>query len=110
VFAIGDAALIDQPGDDPAPPTAQAAWQAADVAGANVARALRGDALREWTYDDKGTVVSIGESAVAHGVSILPFVDTFGGWAAQFLKKAIAARWIKDVAGYGRALRAWPEM
>ncbi len=110
IFAIGDAALVDQPGDDPAPPTAQAAWQAAEVAGANVARAVRGESLREWTFVDKGTVVSVGESAVAHDVSVVPLVDTFGGRPAQFLKKAIAARWIKDVAGYGRALRAWPKM
>lgn len=26
VFALGDCALVDQPGDQPAPPTAQAAW------------------------------------------------------------------------------------
>jgi NADH dehydrogenase len=110
VFAVGDAALVDQPGDEPAPPTAQAAWQAADVAGANVARAVRGDPIQDWTFDDKGTVVSVGESAVAHGVKGLPLVDTFGGRPAQFLKKAIAARWIKDVAGWGRALRAWPKM
>ncbi len=110
VFAIGDCALIDQPGNEPAPPTAQAAWQAAEVAGRNVVRAVRGQPLQRWTYDDKGTVVSVGEAAVAHDVSIVPFVDIFGGFPAQTLKKAIAARWIRDVAGTGRALRAWPDM
>jgi len=45
IFAIGDCALVDQPGDDPAPPTAQAAWQAAEVAGENLARAIRGRPL-----------------------------------------------------------------
>jgi NADH dehydrogenase len=110
VFAIGDAALIDQPGDDEAPPTAQAAWQAAEVAGENIARAIRGQPLKSWTYDDKGTVVSVGEAAVAHDVYVVPFVDTFGGFPAKFLKKAIATRWIKDVASYGRALSAWPDM
>jgi len=110
VFAIGDCALIDQPGNDHAPPTAQAAWQAAAVAGRNVVRAVRGQPLRRWTYDDKGTVVSVGEAAIAHDVSLAPFVDTFGGLPARTLKKAIAARWIRDVAGTGRALRAWSEM
>ena len=110
VFAIGDAALIDQPGEEPAPPTAQAAWQAAEVVGENIAREMRGKPLKKWKYDNKGTVISVGEDAVAHDVSVVPFVDTFGGFAAQTLKKAIAARWISDITGYRRALDAWPDM
>lgn len=110
VFALGDCALIDQPSEDPAPPTAQAAWQAAEVVGKNVAREIRGQPLRKWKYKDKGTVVSVGESAVAHDVFIVPFVDTFGGFPAKFLKKAIAARWIRDVSSAGRALSAWSDM
>jgi NADH dehydrogenase len=109
VFAIGDSALIEQD-SDPAPPTAQAAWQAAEVAGENIARAIRGQPLTDWTYDDKGTVVSVGEAAVAHDVSILPFVDTFGGFPARTLKKAIAARWIASITGVSRAASAWPDM
>ena len=110
VFAIGDAALIDQPGDDPAPPTAQAAWQAAEVIGKNVAREMRGQPLKEWKYKNKGTVVSVGEDAVAHDVFIVPFVDTFGGFPARNLKKAIATRWINDITGIGRAKNAWADM
>jgi NADH dehydrogenase len=110
VFALGDCALIDQPGEDPAPPTAQAAWQAAEVIGRNVAYAIRGQPLDKWTYKDKGTVVSVGESAVAHDVFVVPIIDTFGGFPAKFLKKAIAARWIKDVGSYGRAISAWSDM
>ncbi|KAA9409503.1 NAD(P)/FAD-dependent oxidoreductase [Haloarcula hispanica] len=109
VFAIGDSALIDQPGDQPAPPTAQAAWQAAEVAGENLARAVRGQPLKTWTHKDKGTVVSVGEKAVAHDVVNMP-IETFGGMPAKLLKKAIAARWIKDVTGVGRAVKAWPDM
>jgi len=110
VFAIGDAAVVDQPGSDPAPPTAQAAWEAAAVVGENVARAMRGQSLKQWTYKSKGTVVSVGDSAVAHDIFIVPFVDTFGGLPAKLFKKGIAARWIADVDGVGRAIRAWPDM
>jgi len=109
VFAVGDCALIDQPGENPAPPTAQAAWQAAEVAGENLARAVRGQPLETWTYTDKGTVVSIGEKAVAHDVIYSP-LSTFGGTPAQLIKKAIATRWIADVAGLTRAIQAWPDM
>ncbi|MFC7020919.1 MULTISPECIES: NAD(P)/FAD-dependent oxidoreductase [Haloarcula] len=109
VFAIGDCALIDQPGEQPAPPTAQAAWQAAEVAGENLARAVRGQPLTTWTHKDKGTVISVGEKAVAHDVMGLP-ISTFGGLPAKILKKGIAARWIADVTGIGRAAKAWPDM
>lgn len=109
VFALGDSALIEQGPEAIAPPTAQAAWQAADVAGENVARAIKGQPLKTWVHDDKGTVISVGEDAVAHGVKGVP-INTFGGPAARALKKAIAARWIADVSSVGRAIDAWSDM
>jgi NADH dehydrogenase len=109
VFAIGDCALVDQPEENPAPPTAQAAWQAAEVAGKNLVRRVRGQPLTEWTHKDKGTVVSVGEEAVAHDVIYFP-LTTFGGIPARLLKKGIAARWIADIAGVGRAVDAWSDM
>ncbi len=105
VFAVGDAALVEQ-GDDVAPPTAQAAWQADDVLAENVARAMEGRPLETWTYEDKGTVLSVGDSAVAHEVFGLP-VGPFDGFPAKVLKKVIAARWLKDVSSYRRAISAW---
>jgi len=110
VFAIGDSALIEQPGEDPAPPTAQAAWQAADVAAENVVRAIEGRRPNTWVHEDKGTVISVGDKAVAHDVQAFGVsapVTTFGGFPAKNLKKAIAARWIADVSSYQRALSAW---
>ena len=109
VFAIGDTALIEQGPEEFAPPTAQAAWQAAEVAGENLFRAVEGGSLRTWTHDDKGTLVSVGDEAVAHGVDVLP-IDTFGGLGAETLKKFVAARWIADVSSIGRAIDAWSDM
>ncbi|WP_435184404.1 NAD(P)/FAD-dependent oxidoreductase [Halobellus sp. EA9] len=114
VFALGDTALVEQGPDDVAPPTAQAAWQAADVAGENVARAVAGKPLKTWRHDDKGTVVSVGDDAVAHDVK-LPVLgrfpmNVFGGPAARNLKKTIAARWIADVASPRHALDAWDSL
>ncbi|MFB6078713.1 MAG: NAD(P)/FAD-dependent oxidoreductase [Halarchaeum sp.] len=109
VFAIGDNSLIDQ-GENPAPPTAQAAWQAADVVGKNIAAAIEGRALERWTYEDQGTLVSIGEDAVAHQVKYNGFespVETFGGLPAKTLKKGAAARWINKITGPKRVLDAW---
>jgi NADH dehydrogenase len=109
VFAIGDTALVDQGPDEFAPPTAQAAWQAAEVAGENLLRAARDEPLETWSYDDKGTLVSVGERAVAHGVDVLP-MNTFGGPGANVLKKLVAARWIADVSSLGRAIRSWDDL
>ncbi|NEU56780.1 NAD(P)/FAD-dependent oxidoreductase [Halorussus sp. MSC15.2] len=108
VFAIGDSAIIDQ-GEDPAPPTAQAAWQAAEVAGQNIARAINDQPLKTWTYDDKGTLISVGETAVAHDVDSVP-IRTFNSYPAKFLKKAVAARWIADLTSWPRALKAWDSL
>ena len=113
VFAIGDTALIEQD-DEPAPPTAQAAWQAAEVAGENVARAIDDRPLKRWRYDDKGTLISVGEKAVAHDVKVPPGVKfplkTFGGTPGKFLKKFVAARWIADMSSWGRAKKAWGDL
>ncbi|WP_049970889.1 NAD(P)/FAD-dependent oxidoreductase [Haladaptatus cibarius] len=112
VFAIGDSAIIDQ-GENPAPPTAQAAWQAAEVVGENIAREIRGQPLKTWTFDDKGTVISIGDDAVAHSVKAggmdVP-ISTFSSAPAEILKKVIAARWIADITSWNRAFKAWDSL
>jgi NADH dehydrogenase len=110
VFAIGDTALVDQHDGDPAPPTAQAAWQAAEVAGENIAHAIRGQPLKEWTYKNKGTVISVDEDAVAHDINMVPFVNTFGGFPALILKKAIATRWIASITSVRDATSAWSDI
>jgi NADH dehydrogenase len=113
VFAVGDTAHVDQPGDDDAeaPPTAQAAWDAADIVGRNVARRIEGRPLETWEYEDKGTLISVGDQAIAHDVTLpvgfpIP-VETFGSYPAKFLKKAAAARWIARISSYDRAMNAW---
>jgi NADH dehydrogenase len=110
VFAVGDAAVVDLDGGT-APPTAQAAWDAAPVAARNVVRASRDRPLETWHHEDKGTLISVGDTAVANqvklpGLGSLP-VETFDGAPAKFLKKAAAARWIATVSSPGRALGAW---
>jgi len=109
VFAIGDTALIDQGEDDVAPPTAVAAWTAAEVAGENLVNAVQGRPLSQWTYEDKGTLISVGDEAVAHDIDALPF-DTFGGIGAKLLKKGAAVRWIASVSSVSRGMDAWSDM
>ncbi|QDX41063.1 NAD(P)/FAD-dependent oxidoreductase [Salarchaeum sp. JOR-1] len=110
VFAIGDSAIIEQPGENPAPPTALAAWQAAEVAAKNVANAIDDHPLETWTYHDEGTLISIGDTAVAHEVTVYGIdapVRTFNGLSAKMLKKGAAARWIAKITSPTRAIKAW---
>ena len=108
IFALGDAAIIQQHGV-PAPPTAQAAWQAAPIAAANIKAAVTGKPLTPWEYESKGTLVSIGDVAVAHGIPGVPR-ETFDSFPAAFLKKAVAARWIASVDSWRHAASLWSDL
>lgn len=108
VFALGDAALVAQ-GNDSAPPTAQAAWDAATVLGENVRREIDGQSLKSWSYDGKGTLISIGETSIAADIPYVPFA-VFDSIPATILKKGAAARWIASITSWSRALRAWNDL
>lgn len=128
VYAIGDSALVDQDTEEGAlgeqviwqrivnpdtenvpPPTAEAAMEEGEHIGKNIARIHRGDEPVDWAYIDKGTLVSVGDNAVAHGVIGIP-VNTFSGPAARTLKRAISARWIGQISSPKRAITSWIDM
>lgn len=108
VFAIADAAAIDADGGS-VPPTAQAAWQAGEAAAENVIRTVDGRPLEPFRYRDRGTILSIGETALAHDVP--GFTGrTFDGPPAAVLKKLVAARWIATLTDWPRGLRVWSSL
>ncbi len=104
VFVAGDAAFVDD--ESPAPPTAQAAWQAGKTAAENVVRSVQGRPLIRFRYRDRGTLLSVGDTAVAHSIPGFPG-RTFGGLPARMLKKGVAARWIASITSAQRAARVW---
>lgn len=106
VFALGDAAVIESSGR-PVPPTAQAAWQAAEVVVDNVRRTIEGRPLIDFEFRSKGTLLSVGDTAIARGVTLSP-VRTLTGLPATILKKAVAARWIASITSWSNARAAWP--
>jgi NADH dehydrogenase len=60
IFAIGDCAAFTPPGATlPVPPRAQAAHQMAATAFANIAALIEGRPLREFRYQDHGSLVSL---------------------------------------------------
>ncbi|SFR64969.1 NAD(P)/FAD-dependent oxidoreductase [Halogeometricum limi] len=128
VFAIGDSALVAQDteggplsehdlweqvvhpdADASPPPTAEAAMEEGTHVGQNVARTIEGRDLVHWSYIDKGTLVSVGDDAVAHDVLGVP-LETFGGRPARFVKKSISFRWLRKISSLRRAARAWDDM
>jgi NADH dehydrogenase len=61
IFAIGDCASCPRPGfAQPVPPRAQAAHQMADFMVGQINARLSGGKLREYTYRDFGSLVSLG--------------------------------------------------
>lgn len=59
IFALGDCAYCPQGEDSAVPPRAQAAHQQASQLADNLQRALRGEALQDFTYRDRGSLVSL---------------------------------------------------
>lgn len=60
IFAIGDCCSFTPPGETrPVPPRAQAAHQMASIAFENIRRAIAGKALRDFHYEDHGSLVSL---------------------------------------------------
>jgi NADH dehydrogenase len=108
VFAVGDSALVET-ADGPAPPTAQAAIQAGAAVADNVVKDANGSAPTDWSYTDRGTLVSVGERALANDVLGLP-TGVVGGAIARTLKKGVAAQWIASVTSWSRALRSWQSL
>ncbi|WP_423747409.1 FAD-dependent oxidoreductase (plasmid) [Haladaptatus sp. SPP-AMP-3] len=128
VLAIGDAALVEQDAeggplseqdaweavvnpdtDDVPPPTAEAAMEEGEHVGENVARMIDDREPVHWSYINKGTLVSVGDEAVAHDILGIP-LNTFSGPGARVLKKSISARWIGESSSWLAAAKAWPDM
>jgi len=90
VFVLGDCSWkMDQETGKPYPPTAQLAMQEGETAAYNLRALLHGEPLKEFTFDDKGTVASLG---VSDGVGVV-FGDTkLQGKSAAAMKKVVDDR------------------
>ncbi len=60
IFAIGDCAACPQEDGKPVPPRAQSAHQEAAMLATSLTRMLQGKPLLEFTYHDRGSLVSLG--------------------------------------------------
>jgi NADH dehydrogenase len=83
IQVIGDLAAVEHNGR-PVPGVAPAAMQMGAHAGANIVRALRGEALQTFRYLDKGSLATIGRS---RGVAVFGSFKLWGfaAWMAWLL-------------------------
>ncbi|MEH7334162.1 NAD(P)/FAD-dependent oxidoreductase [Neobacillus drentensis] len=103
VFIIGDSSLvINEEINRPYPPTAQIAMQQGDLVARNLAALVRNKTeLETFTFDNKGTVCSLGEDD-AIGVV---FGKKITGAKASFMKKVVDNRSLYMIGGAGLVLK-----
>ncbi len=102
-FMIGDSSLmINEEINRPYPPTAQIAMQQGEVCARNIAALVRNKSeLETFTFDNKGTVCSLGEDD-AIGVV---FGKKITGAKASFMKKVVDNRSLYMIGGAGLVLK-----
>ncbi|HEY6552281.1 MAG TPA: NAD(P)/FAD-dependent oxidoreductase [Vicinamibacteria bacterium] len=81
VFVIGDLVSLEQDGR-PIPGVAPAAMQMGRHTAANIARAVRGEALLPFRYRDKGSLATIGRRAGVAWFGGRRTLSGFWAWAA----------------------------
>ncbi|WP_274363875.1 NAD(P)/FAD-dependent oxidoreductase [Paenibacillus thermotolerans] len=101
VFIIGDSSIVFNEEGRPYPPTAQMAMQQGDVLASNLVASIRGSALKEFKYESKGTVASLGKGE-AIGIA---FGRKYKGGTAAMLKKLIDLRYLYLIGGIPLVLK-----
>lgn len=103
VFILGDCAwVMNKESGRPYPPTAQIAIQEADVCAANIAALIRGGALKEFVFDNKGTVASLGGR---HAMGTIFDGKKLFGFSAKVMKNVIDDRYLFMLGGPGLVLK-----
>jgi NADH dehydrogenase len=98
VWAIGDIAAVPGPDGKPYAPTAQVATRQADVLAENVARAVRGQPGKPFTFKDSGSIAALGcRTAVAKVFGL-----RLAGFPAWFLYRTV---YLLKMPTWGRRIR-----
>ncbi|MEK4554584.1 NAD(P)/FAD-dependent oxidoreductase [Jeotgalicoccus sp. FSL K6-3177] len=98
IFAIGDvAAVMNGTGENarPYPTTAQIAMQLGEHTAKNIKLKLNGEKMEPFSYDDKGTVCSLGTK---DGIGVV-LGREIKGKPAAFMKKVIDTRAVLKIGG-----------
>lgn len=107
IFALGDCCSCLLPGRDrPIPPRAQSAHQMADLVLTNLVRAQSGKPLRDFVYQDRGSLVSLSRfstvgSLMGNLVGGRMFVE---GWIARMVYTSLYRMHLIAIHGWVRGL------
>ncbi len=109
IFALGDCAAcpLDEAGSGFVPPRAQAADQQSKFLASQLPRFLDGRTLRHYTYRDRGSLVSLDDTAVGTLMGALLGNVTFEGWAARMSYRMLYRSHQRALHGSFRALVLW---
>jgi NADH dehydrogenase len=115
VFVIGDAAYLEDASGQPLPMVAQVAMQQASLAAANILRALKGEDLQPFHYNDLGSLATIGKGQAVAQIGRFKFKGLLAWWVwlAVHIMQLIGFRnrlvvlinWAWDYLFYDRAVR-----
>lgn len=101
VYIIGDSSLMFNDEGRPYPPTAQIAMQQGVACAFNLVAAIRNQPMREFKFDNKGVVASLGKG---EAIGIV-FGRKLKGGLAAFMKKLIDLRYLFIIGGITLVLR-----
>jgi len=115
VFAIGDVAYLEDSQGRPFPMLATVALQQATIAAKNIPRHMKGDPLRNFIYDDPGSLATIGRSSAIAQIGHFEFSGYLAWlmWSVVHVYQLIGFRnrimvlinWAWDYFLYDRAVR-----
>jgi NADH dehydrogenase len=101
IYILGDCSIVMNPEGRPYPPTAQISMQQAEVCAHNLVASIRGEQLKNFVYQSKGTVASLGRG---EAIGIVGSRKIKGGLAAV-MKKVIDVRYLYIIGGIPLVLK-----
>ncbi|MDP5272578.1 NAD(P)/FAD-dependent oxidoreductase [Chengkuizengella axinellae] len=101
VFIIGDCSVMFKEDGKPYPPTAQIAMQQGATCAYNLAASIRGDKLKAFKPQIKGTVASLGKGEAIGVVG----EKKIKGYTAAIMKKIIDIRYLYIIGGIPLVLK-----
>ena len=109
IFALGDCAAcpLDDDGSGFVPPRAQAADQQSKFLADQIPRFLDERELKPYVYRDRGSLVSLDDTAVGTLMGALMGNVNFEGWAARMSYRMLYRQHQRALHGSFRALVLW---
>jgi NADH dehydrogenase len=101
IFVVGDCSIVMNPEGKPYPPTAQIAVQEGECCAHNLVAAIRGSAMKEFQFINRGVVASLGKGEAIGIVGS----RKFKGYIASVLKKLVDLRYLYIIGGIPLVLR-----